>query len=244
MADIKWIKITTDIFDDEKILLIEALPDADAVLVIWLKLLCLAGKQNNSGVFIMNDRIAYTDEMLSTIFRRPLNTVRMALDVFESFGMIDRIDGVISIPNWEKHQSIDALDKMREQTRERVARHREKQKAICNVTCNDTVTFSNATEKKREEKKREEKKRIYYPEDEKLNDAFVDYVDMRKKIKAPMTDRAIDLAMKKLADLSNNDNDTAIEIINRSIMNGWKGLFPLKDENIQKGNREIDWENV
>ena len=62
----KWIKITTDIFDDEKILLIESLPDAYSIIVVWFKLLCLAGKQNNSGVFMMG-RIAYTDKMLATI---------------------------------------------------------------------------------------------------------------------------------------------------------------------------------
>ena len=55
MADVKWIKITTDIFDDEKILLIESLPDAYSIIVVWFKLLCLAGKQNNSGVFVMSN---------------------------------------------------------------------------------------------------------------------------------------------------------------------------------------------
>ena len=46
MADIKWIKITTDMFDDEKIKVIEAMPDRDAILIIWIKLLTLAGKVN------------------------------------------------------------------------------------------------------------------------------------------------------------------------------------------------------
>lgn len=243
MADVKWIKITTDIFDDEKILLIESMPDADAVIVIWFKLLCLAGKQNNSGVFTMNDKIAYTDEMLATIFRRSLNTVRMALDVFENFGMIDRIDGVITIPNWEKHQNIDALEKMREQSRISSAKYREKQKLIkSDVTSDVTATSCDGTDKKREEKKREEEKRKYYPSDELLNDAFADYVSMRKKIKAPMTDKAIDLAIKKLDSLSGGDNDKAIEILNQSIMNSWKGLFDLKGSN--KSNDGIDWSKV
>ena len=61
MTEVKWIKIVTDIFDDEKILIIESMPEADAMIVIWFKLLCLAGKQNNSGVFTINNRIAYTD---------------------------------------------------------------------------------------------------------------------------------------------------------------------------------------
>ena len=162
MADVKWIKIVTDIFDDEKMLLIESLPDADGIIVIWFKLLCLAGKQNNSGVFVLNGKIPYTDEMLATIFRRPVNSVRLALSTFAEFGMIEIIDDVITIPNWEKHQNIDQMEKMKEQNRERVARHRAKQKLLagngeCNVTRNVThgvtVTLCNATDKIREDKK-------------------------------------------------------------------------------------------
>ena len=156
LADVKWIKITTDIFDDDKILLIESLPEADSIIVIWFKLLCLAGKQNNSGVFVMGNRIAYTDKMLATIFRRKEATVQMALQTFEQFGMIELIDGVITIPNWDKHQSLDKLEIAKEKTRKRVAKHREKQKALLsgNVTCNDTVTLCNDIDKSRKEKKR------------------------------------------------------------------------------------------
>ena len=161
MADVKWIKITTDIFDDEKILLIESLPEADSIIVIWFKLLCLAGKMNNSGVFMMNNRIAYTDKMLATIFRRKETTVQLALHTFESYGMIELIDDVITIPKWGKHQNEDSLERIRKQTRERVAKHREKQKLIedknCNVTSNATVTLRNATEEDKEEEKEKEK---------------------------------------------------------------------------------------
>ena len=91
MAEVKWIKIVTDVFDDEKTLMIETLPEADSLIVIWFKLLCLAGKQNNSGVFLMG-RMPYTDEMFATVFRRPINTVRLALRTFEDFGMIEIIN--------------------------------------------------------------------------------------------------------------------------------------------------------
>lgn len=153
MSEIKWIKITTDIFDDEKICLIDALPDHDAILVIWFKILALAGKHNRNGLLMMSEKVHYTDEMLATIFRRPLNTVRMALDIFEQFGMVEIIDGVIALPNWEKHQNIDGMEKIKTQTRNRVARYREKQKNLAlggNVTCNVTVTQSNATEEDRD----------------------------------------------------------------------------------------------
>lgn len=130
MADVKWIKITTDVFDDEKILLIESLPEADSIIVIWFKLLCLAGKQNNSGVFMMGNSIPYTDKMLATIFRRKESTVQMALEVFEKFGMIELIDGVITIPNWGKHQNLEQLEARREYQREYHREYRQKQKML------------------------------------------------------------------------------------------------------------------
>lgn len=136
MAEVKWIKICTDIFDDEKVVLIENMPDADGIIVIWFKLLCLAGKQNNGGVFMLNDKIAYTDEMLAHIFRRPLTTVRLALKTFEDFGMIEIVDNVVTIPKWEKHQSLDILEKARETNRKKIANYRAKQKRIASGDCN------------------------------------------------------------------------------------------------------------
>lgn len=162
MSDVKWIKIVTDIFDDEKILLIEAMPESDAMIVIWFKILCLAGKQNNGGVLMLNDRMPYTDEMLSTIFRRSISTVRLALGTFQQLDMIEIVSGAVTIPNWEKHQSLDKLERVREQTRERVAEHRNKQKLLadCNANSNVTVTQCNETDKIRVDKTREDKSRI------------------------------------------------------------------------------------
>lgn len=148
MAEVKWIKICTDIFDDEKILLIENMPEADSIIVIWFKLLCLAGKQNNGGVFMLNDKIAYTEEMLATVFRRPLNTVRLALKTFESYGMIEIVDKVVTIPNWEKHQSIDKLEQMREYNRLAQRRSRAKRKLLSSVNDSQSnVNDSHGTDK-------------------------------------------------------------------------------------------------
>ena len=130
MSSVKWIKIVTDIFDDEKILLIESLPGSDSIIVIWFKLLCLAGKNNNSGVFLLNDRIPYTEEMLATIFRKEVNTVRFALKTFSDFGMIELINNVITIPNWNKHQTLDAYEKKKERDRIYQKEKRAKQKLL------------------------------------------------------------------------------------------------------------------
>lgn len=128
MADVKWIKIATDIFNDEKILLIESLPEADTIITIWFKLLCLAGRQNNSGIFIMNDKIPYTDKMLATIFRRKEASVQMALKTFQEFEMIEIVDNVITIPNWDKYQKLDAYEAKKAYDRRYQAKKRLEQK--------------------------------------------------------------------------------------------------------------------
>ena len=150
MADVKWIKIVTDIFNNKKIKQIDAMPDADTILVIWFKLLCLAGSINESGLIILTKDLAYTDEMLATEFRKPINTVRLALKTFESFGMIELVDNIYRISNWEKYQNIEGLERIREQTRLRVAKHRKKQKLL---SCNVTVTQGNATDKERDKER-------------------------------------------------------------------------------------------
>jgi predicted phage replisome organizer/uncharacterized phage protein (TIGR02220 family) len=130
MTDVKWIKIVVDIFDDEKTLLIEAMPESDAMIVIWFKILCLAGKQNNGGVLMLNNRVAYTDEMLATIFRRPLSTVRLALSTFESLGMIEIVSGAVTIPNWGKHQNLEGIQGRRDYMKGYMREYRDKQKQL------------------------------------------------------------------------------------------------------------------
>lgn len=139
MAEVKWIKIVTDIFDDEKMLFIEQLPEADSIIVIWFKLLVLAGKINNGGVLLFRDSIPYTDEMLSTIFRRPINTVRLALKTFEDFGMVEIVNNAITIPNWGKHQSLDQLESRKEYMKEYMRGYREKQKQLAEGKVNSKV---------------------------------------------------------------------------------------------------------
>lgn len=156
--DVKWIKVSTDMFNtNRKIKQIELMPEGDTILVIWLKLLLLAGLINDGGSIYITPEIPYTDEMLATELRRPLATVKIALAVFERFGMIKIEDDIMRLSSWEKYQNIDGLNKIREQTKERVAKHREKKRLeACNATCNVTVTHGNAIEEDKERDKEKE----------------------------------------------------------------------------------------
>lgn len=138
MADVKWIKIKTDIFDNEKFRIIDTMPMADTIEVIWFKLLVFAGRSNNNGIFMFNDRIAYTDEMLAKIFGRDLDTVRLALQTFIKLDMVEEIDGVYSIKNWDKHQpqleqlkdEDEKTEKKRKYDRERMRKIRAERKSL------------------------------------------------------------------------------------------------------------------
>lgn len=160
MAEVKWIKITTDVFDDEKILLIESMPSADSIITIWFKLLILAGKQNNNGVFMMSNKLPFTDEMLATIFRRDLNTVRLALKAFEEFGMIEVVDNVITIPNWNKHQTLDAYEKKKERDRLYQQNRRKKQKNLIEQKSPDKSSYVAVSDKEEEKEEDKEKENI------------------------------------------------------------------------------------
>jgi predicted phage replisome organizer len=243
MADVKWIKITTDIFDDEKILMIESMPSADSIIVIWLKLLTFAGKQNNSGVFLMNNRIAYTDEMLACIFRRELSLARMALKTFEQFGMIEIFENVITIPNWGKHQNLDQLESKKEYMRNYMKGYREKQRALTDGKANcKTNSKANVSQADKEEDKEEEKER-----DKSISSDLQSVVDLFHSICVSFPRiRSLSDARKKaikarLKTYSMDDFRTLFENAENSsflkgVDGGWKASFDwlIKEANMLK----------
>lgn len=158
MADVKWIKIVTNIFDNRKIKQIEIMPEGDTILIIWFKLICLAGTINDNGMIYLTSEIPYTDEMLAAQFGRPLSVVRLALKTFEAFQMIEVVDNFLCLPSWEKYQSADKLANIRSKNAERQARFRERHRGELggsNVTpalpVTPDVTLCNALEGEGEE---------------------------------------------------------------------------------------------
>ncbi len=145
MSDVKWIKITTTMFDDEKIQFIEAEPGSAEVIVIWMKLLCLAGKLNTNGVF-KSDDIIYTPKRLALLFRKDEQTVKDALKVLEKYHLIDIINDVITIPNWAKHQSLDKLEKQKEYQRLYKREQRRKQRQMIDDTAEPEIEEETVTE--------------------------------------------------------------------------------------------------
>ena len=163
MAEIKWIKLDKDIFNNRKIRQIEKMQKGDTIIVIWLKLLTLAGTINDGGQIYLARDIPYTEEMLAAEFGRPVNTVRLALETFKRFEMICIMDGLIWIRNWERYQNVEGMEKVREQNRNRKQAQRDRGRDAAtdkNITSRDshvTERDSHATEEDKDKDKEEDK---------------------------------------------------------------------------------------
>ena len=165
MAEVKWIKITTDMFDNRKIKHLRKLPDGNNIVLIWVMLLTMAGRCNSNGMVFLTQNIPYTPKMLADELDFEENTVKLALQSLEQLEMIVMDNGFFTIPGWEEHQNAEALEKIREQNRIRKQKQREKQKIECVTKMSRDVSVTNlgshATDIDKEEDK-EKDNNIYY----------------------------------------------------------------------------------
>jgi hypothetical protein len=114
----------------------------------------------------------------------------------------------LQIIKWDKHQRIRAArSKYPEPSADEIIR--------CQLTADDNKCSRNPIQSESES------------ELTPFEIAFEDFMEMRKKIKKPLTDKARQLILKRLNELSVNE-ETQIAILNQSTMNCWQGVFELK----------------
>lgn len=189
------------------------------------------GIKYNAGEFITSLQTLAKETHLT------VSQVRVALNHLKMTGEIaDRRHGnarIITVIKWNDYQLDD----------------RPNDKPVTDQSqANDKpVTTDEEYKKGRREEGKKNTIGSFFPNDEILNNAFNEFLKMRKQIKKPMGDHAIKLAIKKLETLSGGDNDLAVKIINQSIMGSWQGLYPLKNET-EKSNKDNDiinaWKNA
>lgn len=158
MPEVKWVKLTTDMFDNRKIKHLRRLPEGNNIVLIWVMLLTMAGRCNSGGMIFLTENIPYTPKMLANELGFEECTVLLALEALEELDMIVTDNGIFSIAGWEEYQNIEGMEKIREQTRQRVAKCRERKLlSQGSVTSNVTVTLRNGIEEEKEEDKDKEK---------------------------------------------------------------------------------------
>ena len=166
--EVKWIKITTDMFDNRKIRHLRRLPDGNNIVLIWVMLLTMAGRCNSGGMIFLTENIPYTPKMLADELDFEESTVLLALEALERLEMIVTDHGFFVIAGWEEHQNIDGMERLKEQKRLAQKRYREKQKALTSSVGDITeisrvISRDNTEEdKEKDEEKDEEKEKEYH----------------------------------------------------------------------------------
>ena len=142
MADVKWIKLTTDMFDNRKIKHLRRLPDGNSIVLIWVMLLTMAGRCNSGGMIFLTENIPYTTKMLADELDFEETTVQLALQALVQLNMIVTNQGFFSIAGWDEYQNIEGMDKIRESKRLAQARWRAKQKELPSTSTVDSTVDS------------------------------------------------------------------------------------------------------
>ena len=156
MAEVKWVKLTTDMFDNRKIKHLRRLPEGNNIVLIWVMLLTMAGRCNSGGMIFLTENIPYTPKMLADELDFEVNTVELALKALEQLDMIVTDNGVFAIAGWEEYQNVDRLAEIREYNRLAKQKERAKKKLLADV--NDKSMTSQSCQDIEEEKEEEEDK--------------------------------------------------------------------------------------
>ena len=255
MAEAKkyyWLKLKRDFFKRHDIRIIESMPNGKDYILFYLKLLCES--VDHEGNLRFSEQIPYNEDMLATITNTNVDVVRSAIKVFTQLEMMEVLDDgtfymnevqkmIGSETEWAKKKRI-----YREQQKALPDKGQTKDKA---KTKKDIVSQEIEKEKEKEIEKEKEKKNktgsaaslekvlSEFVLDESVKETIREFIKMRKLIKAPMTEKALSLMINKLRDMS-LDPDEQIKILNQSIENSWKGIFPLKQSNRNRTASNLD----
>jgi predicted phage replisome organizer len=129
MGEAKWVKVEVNMYDDTKLKIIDNMDNRDSVHYFWTRVLVLAGKINRGGHLYITDDMPYTIKTLAIEFNRSVDEVKAAFKVLKRLEMIEFTeDKAFKIKNWDKHQNIEGLERLRNENNRRVAKHRAKKK--------------------------------------------------------------------------------------------------------------------
>lgn len=128
--ELKWIRLNIDMFDNRKIKYIRTMPEGNNIVLIWVMLLTMAGRCNDSGKIYLTESIPYTIPMLAGELGFEQSTVELALTILKRLNMVCEEDGCLTIEGWEEHQSIDRMEEIREYNRIKQQESRARRKAV------------------------------------------------------------------------------------------------------------------
>lgn len=216
-----WLKLKNDFFTNKKIKKLRKIAGGDTYTIIYLKMQLLSIKDGGK-LFFENVEDSFTEE-LALELDEDVENVKVTLIFLIK-------NGLLVEANPEEFILPETIECIGSETSsaERVRKHRELQKRKqLMLHCNTSVTKSNIEiDKDIDIDKDKEVKKKYFNNDN-LNSIFEEFIEVRKKLKAVNSERAINTLVNKL-----NKYDDAIkyQMIENSIVNSWKDVYELKNQ--------------
>lgn len=203
-------------------------------LAIWIYLLLSATHTpiervfNGEKIILQPGQLIRCTATISSKLRVSNSKVNRVLKCFESDKQIERLTKrhgtLFTLLNWSDYQANEKPneEQMEDQwkTNERPVETNKKlrSKEVKEINNKDS-TFQNIINE--------------YTTNEQLIDALNAFVSMRKDIKKPLTERAINMLLTKLTKLSKDDDCLKIKLLDQSVFHNWQDIFPLKEDGIK-----------
>lgn len=155
-TDVFWIRLFCAEFNDPRWLAIEQMPDPDAVQIIYVRMLMLAGRSNADGLLLLHESLPYDVTTLSAVLRRSVPVVQFALATLERFKFIEMVDNVIAITAWNQLQATGELAKIadrreKDKIRKREERAEKKKLLMTSADMSEDCPWMSITTKKESE---------------------------------------------------------------------------------------------
>ena len=132
MKPFSWIKLSTDFFEDPKILRLQTYPEKDFLLIFWIKIVILSLRRND-GLLLIDDELPYSVSDFVSMFKKDESVIRMALSIFEKLNMIavktSGVGEIIGLREFVGFTDVEELEDSRRKNREKQAAFRKRQKA-------------------------------------------------------------------------------------------------------------------
>lgn len=255
MADVKWIKITTDMFDNRKIKHLRRLPDGNSIVLIWVMLLTMAGRCNSGGMIFLTENIPYTPKMLADELDFEESTVQLAIQALEQLGMIQTNgDGFLAVTGWEEHQNTAGMEKIRESKRLAQARWRAKQAAIAEKSTVDStvdstrISVDDADKEEDKNKSKKENKSVRentrtifqrllpdYALSDILSEKMTEWITYKIERREPYKEQGMKSLLRQVENNALKYGDMAVcGLIDECMANNWKGIIFDRLQNQRK----------
>ena len=252
-----WIKLETNFFYQNAIDFLMSQKNGSQYVVLY-QMLCLETANTNGRLMteIGNIMVKYDVEKIRRTTRYfDTDTIVVALELYRQIGLVyEEEDGFLRINNHEKMIGFQtgAAKRMQEsrakESKKEIGTNQEQmfpRDKILDLKEEEYISKSNKEEKNTKKKTATKRKpngnqvdvepKIVYFTDLALNETFIAFLEMRKKLKAINSDLAINKLLNILEPY--NDNEKML-MINNSIVNSWKGLFPIKHGNSKQSQKE------